>query len=566
MITDDEVLRLFERADPAHVNDAAPFVEAADYLATLRSRTCDVTIIDTDPTSTPPDSRHRRPIIAAAAAVIAIAGGALVYLVADDDTTEPEVPAGPPSTVIPDDEATPAEQIARAFIEARWSDPDQALSYFTDEVIAETSGTAERFRLEGAMFEALGDKVVNVRCEQQDASTSDISVRCAYDYHTFRSEELGRNPFKLAFSSNYDVYVIRDRKIVSVTPPLRVDMGWRAHFRQTWDEFRIWMSTQHPEDIALMYEGDASTPVHPFDGNPSWRLSEESIALWEQYTLEYAVDRAQVGFIGLPPEGAAPSTPDNAELVVHLYGGTTAGPRTRMYVYTDGRLISSREAHLAEIPFHEGAADPRPTSYLVQRLTPEGVEMLRSEVISSGHFESDLEVGVNVGVPCGNEIRVRNGDRLVRVSYTGCAGPASQEATPEQMGWLLRLDERLADPAKWLPPSAWEDQTRAPYVASRFMICLEGFSETSSLPQPATEVLGEGTLATATDRHASCTDLSTEQARTLAAALDDAGVGRDSTRGSELGYMFVDAAGQNVGYVSFSPYLPHGEAPCLACG
>ena len=209
-----------------------------DFGRTLRTRSNDVTIIDAEPTSIPPDSRRRWLIVAVAATVVAIAVGALVYLIADDDMKEPEVPAGPPSTVDPD--ATQAEQIARAFIETRWSDPDQALSYVSADVTcspesrclphsghpalptpAETSRTAESLRLEAALFEALGDKIVNVRCEQHDTSASGISVRCTYGYHTFRSEELGRGPFELG----PDVFVVRDGKIASISPFLRFGVG-----------------------------------------------------------------------------------------------------------------------------------------------------------------------------------------------------------------------------------------------------------------------------------------------------------------------------------------------------
>ena len=35
MITDEEVLRLFERADPSQTDDAAPAIDAAGYLDAL---------------------------------------------------------------------------------------------------------------------------------------------------------------------------------------------------------------------------------------------------------------------------------------------------------------------------------------------------------------------------------------------------------------------------------------------------------------------------------------------------------------------------------------------------
>jgi hypothetical protein len=75
VITDEEVMRLFERADPARVEDTAPDVDATGYLATLRTRSSNVTLIDTEPASTGPKTGHRRVYItiAAAAAVVGAA-------------------------------------------------------------------------------------------------------------------------------------------------------------------------------------------------------------------------------------------------------------------------------------------------------------------------------------------------------------------------------------------------------------------------------------------------------------------------------------------------------------
>jgi hypothetical protein len=47
VITDDEVMRLFERADPARLDDSAPVIDAAGYLDTLRTRSIDVTLTKT---------------------------------------------------------------------------------------------------------------------------------------------------------------------------------------------------------------------------------------------------------------------------------------------------------------------------------------------------------------------------------------------------------------------------------------------------------------------------------------------------------------------------------------
>ena len=60
MITEDEATRMLELADPARSDESADVVDAAGYLATLRTRSSNVTLIDTEPTPTRPDTSHRR--------------------------------------------------------------------------------------------------------------------------------------------------------------------------------------------------------------------------------------------------------------------------------------------------------------------------------------------------------------------------------------------------------------------------------------------------------------------------------------------------------------------------
>src|SRR5262245_12385178 len=86
--TEDEVMRLLERADPVRERGAAPAVDSASYLDALRTRS-NVTTIETTPTPTRRPSRHRRPIlITAAAAVAAIVVGALALTTRDNEVPQ----------------------------------------------------------------------------------------------------------------------------------------------------------------------------------------------------------------------------------------------------------------------------------------------------------------------------------------------------------------------------------------------------------------------------------------------------------------------------------------------
>lgn len=155
-------------------------------------------------------------------------------------------------------------------------------------------------------------------------------------------------------------------------------------------------------------------------------------------------DGHPIGLIGLPPESATPSSPSTGELVLgFMFGHTMGDPgRFNVDVYADGRLIWQR------------LGDP-PTGLIEQHLTPDGVELLRSEALSTGLFDHDLHLISAYGLYFG-EVKVLSGDRLVRVTW-GDIGPndvAETTATSEQVNALKQLDARLEDLSSWLPASA----------------------------------------------------------------------------------------------------------------
>jgi hypothetical protein len=269
----------------------------------------------------------------------------------------------------------------------------------------------------------------------------------------------------------------------------------------------------------------------------------------------------RVGFIGLPPEGAVPSAPGGGELVLSYWT-----PEARMWVYADGRVVWMKHAK------HAVGANERSTGYLEQRLTPEGAELLRSEVISTGLFDQELEHRIRVaedGVY--GVIEVRNGERLVRIEYSsgGITG-----LPPEQDATLVTLHGRLADPASWLPASAWEDPEIRAYVPSTFALCFDwGRSRVGTeqlldlLPGSAADLLRTKHLTSESAVH--CYEVTTEEARALADVFDEAGY-RDSDQNIDpyvLAYSVSapDAINDDILF-SFEPVLPHGDWTCSPCG
>jgi hypothetical protein len=91
------------------------------------------------------------------------------------------------------------------------------------------------------------------------------------------------------------------------------------------------------------------------------------------------------GIIGLPPSGATPSTPKKGELVLGFTFTHTFGDPGRFHasVYADGRLITQR------VGDH---------GILERRLTPEGVELVRAEVVSTELVDHDLHLTSGEGL------------------------------------------------------------------------------------------------------------------------------------------------------------------------
>ena len=276
--------------------------------------------------------------------------------------------------------------------------------------------------------------------------------------------------------------------------------------------------------------------------------------------------------VGLAPEGAAPSSPTRGELVFSfLFGHTMGDPgRFSVHVYADGRLIWQR---LADIAGTDPFAPSTATGLVEQRLTPEGVDLLMSEVRSTGLVDDDHRFESAEGLYFG-QMDVRDGDRRVRVTWGDCCKPGSEDEpraipTPAQVSALQGLDARLEDPASWLPANVWEDPEISAYVPSGYSVCFEaeqgiGLSRVlAALPRPAEDMLRSlgRRRSELPQRYPElsldiwCSHVTTEEARALAQLLDDAGEeGHESIFG--LRYV-VGQPGGTVVSVSFGPLLPH---------
>jgi hypothetical protein len=298
------------------------------------------------------------------------------------------------------------------------------------------------------------------------------------------------------------------------------------------------------------------------------------------------------GIVGLPPVGATPSTPENGVLEMYIWvhpvvlrplvPGQDIRPSGQSWVYADGRLIR----------LGGGRVNGRlRRGFIEQRLTREGVKLLRSEIVSTGLFGHER--------PCMNFIQLLHGEQRVappteRQKFCSKDGTPTA-ATPQQRHALKRLVGRLANPESWLPASAWKQRKFRAYVPSRFEVCAGAVVVpdidkprqgrlvqmgpariVALLPAAAQNVLRARDWRTRALRltpsarrgiYGGCFAVTTNEARSLAKALDGAGPATARKGGAiRLHYTFDAPGPSRQVWISFDPFLPHGEVTCSQCG
>jgi hypothetical protein len=244
-------------------------------------------------------------------------------------------------------------------------------------------------------------------------------------------------------------------------------------------------------------------------------------------------------FIGLPPEGAPPSSPEIGELVLSFYARVSGiGNEVHgMWLYADGRLIWRRNLEGGN---RSAFGDVEPTlAILEQRLTPEGVTLLLSDVARStagGTRDRWGTRGVRWGL-----LEVREANRMQMITWSDSGLPV-----------------RLADPGSWLPVSAWADRRIQGYVPSRHAVCPMSSFVFDRLPAAARDILLAGTTLTYGEPGVRCHVVETTAARAIAAILDGAGFPR-TANDSYLGYQVPPGSGDRTTAIEFIGILPHGD-------
>jgi len=214
---------------------------------------------------------HRRMSTLIVVAVVASLAVGAVFAAREGTGSPMPSPATEPSVSNAVD-----EQVARRFLDAFGRfDAEQAMTYVAaDADITGMDGFpdagSKSLTMLTSFLEAFGWKQTITSCEVLKAALpTDTTVTCHFDWQGLRSDELDRGPF----SDSEFVITVRGSKVV--------EASWYWNIQkfsvQVWDPFAAWVAKTYPEDVGVMYES----------GQTDFRLSPESIRLWERRSQEY---------------------------------------------------------------------------------------------------------------------------------------------------------------------------------------------------------------------------------------------------------------------------------------
>lgn len=267
----------------------------------------------------------------------------------------------------------------------------------------------------------------------------------------------------------------------------------------------------------------------------------------------------------LPPAGSTPSPPERGELVVSVGSGAWSEQlgESSFNVFADGRLIRVGRTLLG---------DPTTSRYggqvIEQRLTPEGVELVRSEFLAAGLVGPGRSRAAAFAFnSCFCVIRVRDGDRLLETEavVSNQEDPEVDRRVDRLLAYVLQIESRL-------PASAWAVRDWIPFVPSRYLLCVSGRRDENDGPRPVPDAATTfrqhlpapiARLLARSNDTGNCPAITFERAREVAEALDDAGAygHRLQRHGLVPRPLAVGSPGPDVGAGLLRPLPPAPGRP-----
>jgi hypothetical protein len=213
-----------------------------------------------------PARRNRMLVLGGTAAAVILSVLVVLLVQSGEDAT--------PTAQAP---AAKAEEVAVGFLEAYGAfDLEAVRTYLADDGTISAFGRHEDPRLILALLEAMGYKQSLHSCEELAGGQSGATLRCAFDFHAIRSDEIGRGPY----SGSYFDVTVRNGQVAGVEQVWEIE----DFSPQVWEPFARWLSEKHPKDVPNMYLDGSQTNV---------AVTEQSIRLWERNTQRYVDDVKQ---------------------------------------------------------------------------------------------------------------------------------------------------------------------------------------------------------------------------------------------------------------------------------
>ena len=266
-------------------------------------------------------------------------------------------------------------------------------------------------------------------------------------------------------------------------------------------------------------------------------------------------DSLPTHFAGFPAEGLKASTPTTGRLLIGLRPTET----TTWNVYSDGRVIWQKWTSSGEATVVPNGASRLDTGYVQQRLTPEGVQLLRSKILATGLFEHNLMLDVG-SYHAWAYHQVRRGDRMVTVNGVPSPDPSWNQtftkATLAQTRALAWIEKLVADPARLVPTRAWAKRQIRAFVPARYVVAFDrSYPEISKLPSPAGKVLARYKPL---ERHG-CQVMTTGKARALLQAFVEAGMSPSQNHAYVIAFDFAGLHLPRPSDFHMSPALPDSD-------
>jgi hypothetical protein len=265
------------------------------------------------------------------------------------------------------------------------------------------------------------------------------------------------------------------------------------------------------------------------------------------------LDSLPTHFAGFPPKGDLPSPFTTGILLI----GLRPRANTTWNVYSDGRVILQKWTSSGIATVVPDGARRLDTGYVHQRLTLQGVQLLRSKLLATGLFEHNLSLDVGRHHAWVFH-QVRRGDRLVTVSGVPSPDPSWNQrftkATPAQTQALASIEKFVADPARWLPARAWADPRIRAFVPARYLLAFDrGYPDLSRLPASARRVLVQYKQL----RSHACQIVTMGQARALVQAFAKAGISPSENSADTIAFDFAGLHLPHPSYLHLHPALPN---------